>query len=145
MASPAAKNKSRQDPWLRRLLGDDFFMNVTKLDLTQTEINDEGLKHLDTLTGLQSLGLGDRTTDAGLEHLKGLTPLHTLNLRATKVTDAGLAHLKGLPRLQSLDLLGTKVTDAGVKDLRQTCPTAGSSTEMPQAVRVGHPVCTGSM
>ncbi|MGA2035645.1 MAG: hypothetical protein ABSG68_25635 [Thermoguttaceae bacterium] len=85
-------------PELRWLLGDDFFTTVTKLDLTQTEINDAGLKRLEGLTGLQSLSLGDRVTDAGLEHLKGLTQLHALNLQATKVTDAGIQGLqKALP------------------------------------------------
>lgn len=133
-------------PWLRRLLGDDFFTNVTKLDLTQTEIPDAGLKPLEGLPDIQSLSLGDRVTDAGLEHLKVLTQLHTLNLRATKVTDAGLAdlgalrqlqwlslsdtnvtdagleYLKGLTRLQSLDLRGTKVTDADAKRLQNALP-----------------------
>ncbi len=103
--------------WLRRLLGDDFFMNVTKLDLTQTEIADPGLEHLKALPRLQSLDLGAEVTDAGLEHLKGLAQLHALGLRATKVTDAGLVHLKSLTRLQSLNLAATAVTDAGLAHL----------------------------
>ncbi|MGD0899889.1 MAG: hypothetical protein ABR915_18810 [Thermoguttaceae bacterium] len=105
------------DPWLRRLLGDDFFMNVVKLDLTRTEITDAGLEHLDWLPHLRSLSLGERITDAGLVHLQGLPQFHTLNLRATKVADAGLAHLQGLPRLQSL-YLGERITDAGLVHLQ---------------------------
>ena len=106
------------EPWLRRLLGGDFFTTVTKLDLTQTEIADAGLKHLEGLTDLQSLSLGDRVTDTGLEHLKGSAQLHMLSLRATKVTDAGLANLKALRQLQWLDLAETTVTDAGLEQLK---------------------------
>ncbi len=76
--------------WLRRFLGDDLFRNVVKLDLTQTEIDDEGLKRLEGLTDLESLSLGERVTDAGLVHLEGLPQLHALNLRATQVTAAGV-------------------------------------------------------
>ena len=47
-------------PWLRRLLGNDFFTNVTKLDLMQTEIGDVALSDLETLTDLQSLSLGEQ-------------------------------------------------------------------------------------
>jgi hypothetical protein len=84
--------------WLRRVLGDDFFMNVVKLDLTQTEIGDAGLEHLKGLPHLQSLYLGTEVTDAGLAHLKGLTELRYLNLSRTHVTDAGVQGLqKALP------------------------------------------------
>ena len=116
--SPAAKAPQPPGPpWLRRLLGDDFFMNVVKLDLTQTEIPDAGLAHLKDLTTLQSLSLGEKITDAGLKHIEGLPQLHTANLRATQVTDAGLAYLKVLPQLQSLNLMATQITDAGLADI----------------------------
>ncbi|MGA2064768.1 MAG: hypothetical protein ABSG86_07355 [Thermoguttaceae bacterium] len=115
---PITKDPQPPGPaWLRRLLGDDFFMNVTKLDLTQTAVTDAGLEHLKGLTQLQSLYLGSEVTDAGLEHLKDFTQLRTLNLRATAVTDAGLEHLKGFAQLQSL-CLGAKVTDAGLEHLK---------------------------
>ena len=85
-------------PWLRRLLGDDFFTNVTKLDLMQTEIGDAALNDLEVLSELQSLSLGERVSDAGLAHLRGLAQLQTLDLRKTQVTDAGIQGLqKSLP------------------------------------------------
>ena len=80
--------------WLRRLLGDDFFMTVTKLDLMQTEIGDAGLKQLEGLTDLQSLSLGERVTDAGLAHLTGLLQLRSLDVKKTQVTDAGIQGLQ---------------------------------------------------
>ena len=105
---PSAKEDEKEPPgplWLRRLLGDDFFINVTKLDLTPNEIGDAELTHLNDLTDLQSLSLGHTVTDAGLAHLQGLSQLHTLSLRTTQVTDTGLAYLNSLPQLQSLDLV----------------------------------------
>jgi hypothetical protein len=86
------------DPWLRRVLGDDFFTNVIELDLTRTQIADEGLTHLEWLPRLQSLGLGERVTDAGLQHLERLPQLRTLKLARTQITDAGIQRLhKALP------------------------------------------------
>ena len=61
-------------------------------------------------------------TDEGLMHLKGLTNLRGLDLWRTQITDAGLLHLKGLTKLQNLDLRDTKVTDAGVAELQQSLP-----------------------
>ncbi|MGA2616350.1 MAG: hypothetical protein ABSF26_01995 [Thermoguttaceae bacterium] len=81
-------------PWLRRLIGDDFFRTVTKLDLTQTEIPDAGLKKLEGLTDLQSLSLGEGVTDAGLVHLQGFIQLQTLDLTKTRCTAAGLLELQ---------------------------------------------------
>jgi internalin A len=81
-------------------------------------VTDVGLKHLQGLTGLQSLQLQNtQITDAGLRSLAELTNLGTLDLRNTAVTDAGLEHLKGLSKLQDLLLTNTKVTDRGLEYL----------------------------
>jgi hypothetical protein len=86
------------DPWLRRVLGDDFFTNVTELDLTRTQIADEGLAHLEWLPRLQSLSLGERVSDAGVQYLERLPQLRRLRLARTQVTDAGIQRLqKALP------------------------------------------------
>jgi hypothetical protein len=82
------------DPWLRRVLGDDFFINVTMLDLTQTDIPDAGLEHLEWLPKLQSLSLGACVTDAGLRYLERLPGLRTLNLGRSQVSDAGVKRLQ---------------------------------------------------
>ena len=86
------------DAWLRWLLGDDFFANVTKLDLTQTDISDTALKQLEPLADLRSLSLGESIGDARLAALQGLTHLRTLHLRANKVSEEGIKNLqKNLP------------------------------------------------
>ncbi|NQT16725.1 MAG: hypothetical protein HQ582_28465 [Planctomycetes bacterium] len=105
--------------WLRELLGEDFFFDVSGVVGARHDFGDAGLEHLNGLTSLQGLYLDDmQVTDAGLEHLKGLTSLQRLDLEDTQVTDAGLEHLKGLTSLLELDLNDTQVTDAGLEHLK---------------------------
>ncbi len=107
-------------PWLRRLIGDDFFVNVSEVSLDETSITDAGLEHLNlkALAGLHYLSLyATQVTDAGLEHIKALTELQFLYFHDTHVTDAGLEHLKGLTQLKELMLIYTPVTNAGLEHL----------------------------
>ncbi len=63
--------------WIRKLVGEESFVNVTGCALVE-----------------------EATTDADLEHLKGLTKLEYLWLSGTQVTDAGVADLQeSLPNL----------------------------------------------
>jgi hypothetical protein len=57
-------------------------------------------------------------TDDGLKHLSGLTGLRGLDLERTRVTPAGLAHLAGLRTLRRLGLPGP-VSDAVLGALRR--------------------------
>jgi hypothetical protein len=131
--------------WLRKLLGDDFFTNVSSvgfcdgavidddlgrileglthlrvLSLVQTKVTDAGLTHLRQLPDLRHLELRrtDIITDVGPEHLRELTELRYLWLDGTKITDAGLEHLQELTQLRYLNLSGTQVTDVGLEHLR---------------------------
>ena len=79
---PPGRVTPRKPPglaWLRKLLGDDHFADVTRVVLS-----------------------GQGVSDAGVEHLKGLTQLQELWLDDTKVSDAGLEYLKGMTQLQGL-------------------------------------------
>jgi len=101
---------------------------VQSLDLSDTQVSDAGLVHLQGLSALQSLDLSDtQVSDAGLVHLQGLSALQSLNLMNTQVSDTGLAHLQGLSALQSLNLSNapqtlfsfhTSVSDAGLIHLQ---------------------------
>lgn len=87
---------------------------LRELDLQKTGVSDEGLKHLEKLTNLQSLSfywdLG--ITDKGLRHLQGLTALRHLDLSScSEVTGAGLTHLSNLRNLHYLNLSDTKISD----------------------------------
>ncbi|MEX2561424.1 MAG: hypothetical protein WD403_15985, partial [Pirellulales bacterium] len=100
--------------WLCRLLGVDYFAEVTRATLADSA-TDATVAHLSGLTSLGDLSLhGTRVTDAGLAHVSGLTGLQVLDLGGTRVSNAGLAHLSGLTGLQVLYLGGTQVTDAGL-------------------------------
>jgi internalin A len=97
--------------------------SLVRLNLEGTQITDAGLIQLERLTKIEYLALsGNRITDAGLLHLTGLAKLWALDLRDTQVTDSGLRHLERIPSLSSLDLRGTQVTDAGLKQLHEALP-----------------------
>jgi Leucine-rich repeat (LRR) protein len=90
--------------------------HLTDLSLAACRgITDSGLAHLEPLTGLTRLDLGDtQVTDWGLAHLEGLTNLTDLSLRDTEVTDEGMVHLEGLSGLTRLNLWSAPVTGAGL-------------------------------
>jgi hypothetical protein len=88
---------------LRDLLGSDFFTDVEGLTFLNTELTDEDLADVASLTRLKRLSLVFVTvTDAGLSHLEGLTNLRSLFL-ITNVSDDddGVKKLKrALPKCE---------------------------------------------
>lgn len=108
--------------------------------LTNVNVQDKGLKHLEPLTKLKELRLAQgrikdfslagfselegldlsyaTATDEVLKSLSGLKKLKWIQLRDTLVTDAGLAHLSGVKTLEELDLYGLKISDRGLEHLR---------------------------
>jgi Leucine-rich repeat (LRR) protein len=102
------------------------------LDLRHTRTTDKGLRHLEGLSQIQNLTLGNDDsrflgpntvpispiTDAGLAHLKGLTQLMHLNVSGLPITDSGLDALKDLPQLGSLYLSRTKIKGQGLGRLK---------------------------
>jgi hypothetical protein len=110
--------------WLRKLLGEDFFSDVTYADLIYRKVSDDGLQYLKSLTNLEELDLTNtQCIDDGLQDLvKGLTNLQGLDLSETHLTDDGLQHLKGLTNLEMLDLTNTQATPEGIEKLRQALP-----------------------
>src|SRR5579872_4650479 len=78
-------------------------------DEMENPITDAGLDHLQRLTKLKELGLGQtKITDAGLEKLKVFKDLQILHLQQINITAAGLEHLQALTKLNILDLSGCK-------------------------------------
>lgn len=111
-------------------LGGKFLSSHSDLNLSNSQITDAGMEHLNGLTGLTSLDIRNtQLTDAGLEHIKNLTELSFLELDNTKVTDAGLKHLKGLTKLSELNLNNTQITDAGLQELKTSLPKCQISNE----------------
>lgn len=95
--------------------------NVLQLKLGDTQITDEGLKHIGKLTQLQQLHVENTSVSgAGLQHLQACDQLRYLNLVNTKVTDDGVALLGKLPALQHVYLYQTSVSAAGISTLAQS-------------------------
>jgi hypothetical protein len=123
-------------------------LNLEWLDLSGSQVTNEGLMTLAKLKGLRRLGLADtsvsdkelealadlrqlewlslsgtRVTDRGLETLAArFKTLRWLNLDGTKVTDQGLTHLEGLDKLEWLYLRNTAVSDEAIEQLKRARP-----------------------
>jgi len=91
--------------WLRRLLGDEFFQTVQRVNLNHTRVDD--LAPLRKLTSLRQLYLW-HTPVHDLSPLQGLTNLQQLHLGHTQV---GPIQFQGLTELRVLDLSGATVSD----------------------------------
>jgi hypothetical protein len=130
-------------PWLRKIVGDHYFQRVvrvhlderavtdadlkligklrhtTSLDLNDTDISDDGMAMLSSLSRLQYLGLArTRVSDAGLQHVEGFRDLKLLILEDTAVGDDGVRALTRLQRLEILVLSGTRKTEGVLCDRR---------------------------
>jgi len=96
---------------------------VVWLNLSNTQITSEGLKHLSALNKLERLNLSKtKIDDIGLVHLKSLPNLEYLNLYGTGVSDAGLNHLNSLNKLKKLFLWQSKVSKEGAATLKASLP-----------------------
>jgi hypothetical protein len=107
-----------------RELGDLAVLGpLEDLDLSGSEVTDDGLQCLTRLPELRKLNLADTAvTDAGLRPLAGLPRLEELDLSGTAVGDAGLDHLTALVGLRRLHLGSTRVSAAAVERLRAALP-----------------------
>ena len=103
--------------WLRKLLGDDFFISARFIWAGGSHWSDADLAQLEALPTLEVLVAGDGITDVGLMHLTHLVRLRHLYLTETRITDAGLRHLENLRNLSVLRLSDTHITDAGIASL----------------------------
>lgn len=97
--------------------------NLEKLNLWRVALTDEGVAHLAGLTNLKWLNLDNtQLSDAGLKHLAGMKKLEFLHIGSTAITDAGLEHLAGLESLKDLSVTRTAVTEQGAAALQEKLP-----------------------
>ena len=87
---------TRTQPWLRNLLGEDFFGEPVSVDLRGADV---------------------------MEEVGKMSQVTFLELSGTQVTDSGLVYLHGLRQLRKLTLYDTHVTDGGLKNLRRALPS----------------------
>jgi hypothetical protein len=104
--------------WLRKLVGAEYFDNVTMVSLRDKPITDDDLKELKKLPKLENLDLSNtHVTSAGLVHIGELKKMKYLSLWNTQVDDDGLRYIADFKKLYALILDGTHVTDEGLKHL----------------------------
>ncbi|MGI8978295.1 MAG: leucine-rich repeat domain-containing protein [Pirellulaceae bacterium] len=107
-------------PWLRHLIGDEYFQDVAMIFLDNTPVSDADLRILCKLRGTRSISLRQgNITDEGLKSLEQLTRLTSLDLRETKITSAGLAQFKPPLGIGTLFLANTRIGGDGTKALSQ--------------------------
>lgn len=137
-------------PWLLKLFGDGFLVDVVAVDLSghaigakigillpaprgqvvrfssrpvRNSVRDDHLQCLVDLRQLRELDLTFQdVTDNGLAYLTCWHSLERLILQDTKITDAGLVQLHRFTSLKRLHLHNTEVTRAGIEELQRALP-----------------------
>lgn len=86
--------------------------DVHELDLSNSDVSDEGMEVVQSLTNLRWLDLSNtKITDIGLKKLSNLDKLSYLRIKNTPVSGTGLKGAAYLPVLESLNLSYTQVSD----------------------------------
>src|SRR5579883_2352108 len=118
----SSSTEPRGPRWLRRLIGDELFQEVVRVQLNGLDLRGADLTCLGDFPGLKTLNL--TCTDIGDDGLAQLGQLKLDRLRVlwladTGISDAGLARLAALGGLENLDVAYNPVTDAGLKSFRR--------------------------
>jgi internalin A len=105
-------------PWLRRLVGDEYFQEVTRVWLDKTQVSDADLRVVSKLRHTRSLSLNwTDISDEGLASIHGISELTYLGLCKTKVTSEGIRLLPQQLTGCTLVLAETSVGDDALSDL----------------------------
>ena len=129
-------------PWLRRLVGDEYFQDVEYANLDGTKVSDSDLRLICKLRRTKKLSLNKTdVSDEGLISIRGMTELNYLGLMKSKVTTEGIRLLPpprngctlvledtsvgdsavaNLSRCGLLNLQGTSITSQGIKELAES-------------------------
>lgn len=100
----------------------DLFHSI---DLSESEVSDEMLKHLVHQTSLEEVDLSHTSiTDQGVAALTKLPSLRKLWLDNTKISDSSIASLKEMGKLVKLSLAGTELTESEIKKSKPEFPAS---------------------
>ena len=98
------------------------FGRLEKLILMDTNVGDEGLRQLGTITQVRTLYLGgSKVTDGGMSYLKGCAGYEDLGVSNTQVRDAGMRLLDGL-QLTGLGARNTRISPAEFSRISKVHP-----------------------
>lgn len=120
--------------WLRSIIGEDHFHDVTWVRIEGRNFGDAQLERLRSLDHIETLGIVQTAiTDAGLRHLSGRHALKGLCLGGNWIGDAGIDNLdlKSLPKLELLEIRSTLVTPAKIKEIKTRFPKLMILTDGP--------------
>ena len=95
----------------------ELFRSIDRLDLDNTDITNEGVRHLVQLECIKELRLKDcsRIDNGAMQYLVQINSLELLHLGGTKVTIDGLANIKRLENLKML-LFSSNETDEVINE-----------------------------
>ncbi|WP_162659943.1 leucine-rich repeat domain-containing protein [Tuwongella immobilis] len=91
--------------------------NLTKLDLSGTNLGENAMKAIGKCTKLTDLKLGVQLNGRLMQELSGLTQLTTLSVNGTEQGDELIPIIARFPNLKSLTLTFVNVSDRGVAAL----------------------------
>ena len=140
---PSAKQKRAPPgwPWLRKLVGDEYFQDVVGITLDGTPVSDTDLNIIGKLRGMKTLStigrektengryiirwskfpepVFSRITDDGLRRLGPQRNLKVAMLAHTSVGDEGVKEIAHWQSLEVLNLDCTQVTSSGMELLEK--------------------------
>ncbi len=95
-----------------------WLRDVDELMIHGPRVNDEWLKHVPKVTGLDTLTIKRaEVTDAGIRHLAGMKELRTLALMYLPITDESLQTLKEFQDFEKIKIYGCQITSTGADKL----------------------------
>ena len=89
-------------------------LDLSRVNLARTDLNDEGLGTLSWLSNLEALVVTPGITDRGTPHLSAFPKLEVLFLDGNQITDEGLGPIEALSQLKRLSLKKTPISVAGI-------------------------------
>jgi hypothetical protein len=92
--------------WLRRVIGDEFFQDVTEVNLFFRLLRNGTIAPV------------DRKTDEVIPHLAAFSTLKRLTIQETQASDRAMETIGKLRRLEVLIMIHAAVTDEGIEKLK---------------------------
>jgi internalin A len=151
-----ASDETRELDYLRRVvrhqqkLGGGGLRRILALDLSDSEVTDDGMFNLARLENLSLLDLSFTSVgDSGLRRIEHLRQIQCLSLTGTRVTGATLSGVARMPRLSILRVDGTDVR-GGLSPLRgcgmlTTLSLAGDRIGDDELAKLGDLVTLGEL
>jgi hypothetical protein len=100
---------------LRKLVGDDFFATLVKVEVGQAQ--DRDVQRLSQQMTIRDLVVSGSISDEGLESISHLGNLERLSIKGGNFSGVGLATLSHLPKLRSLAISNATLTDDPVASI----------------------------